>query len=76
MALFGLGQQKPHHYRGIAKIIFRGADHVQTMIITLDRCLLTKLKAPALNGKDGAVAVEELQLTYESMSLGKEGISG
>ncbi|HEX4606539.1 MAG TPA: phage tail protein [Candidatus Angelobacter sp.] len=35
----------------------------------LKKCLLTKLKAPALNAKDGMVAVEEMQITYESMAL-------
>ncbi len=33
----------------------------------LSRCLPVKLKAPALNAKDGMVAVEELQLAYESL---------
>jgi phage tail-like protein len=35
----------------------------------LDRCVPVKLKAPALNAKDGMVAVEELQLAYESLTL-------
>jgi phage tail-like protein len=35
----------------------------------LKRCLPVKLKAPALNAKDGVVAIEELQLTYESITL-------
>jgi phage tail-like protein len=35
----------------------------------LSRCLPIKLKAPALNAKDGMVAVEELQLAYESLRL-------
>ena len=34
----------------------------------LDRCLPVKLKAPALNAKDGVVAIEELQLAYESLT--------
>jgi phage tail-like protein len=33
------------------------------------RCVPIKLKAPALNAKDGMVAVEELQLAYESLHL-------
>lgn len=33
------------------------------------RCIPVKLKAPALNAKDGTVAIEELQLAYESISL-------
>lgn len=35
----------------------------------LSRCLPVKLKAPPLNAKDGVVAVEELQLAYESLTL-------
>lgn len=38
----------------------------------LSRCLPTKLKAPPLNAKDGMVAIEELQLTYESLTLKKK----
>jgi phage tail-like protein len=34
----------------------------------LDRCLPVKVKAPALNAKDGIVAIEELQLAYESLT--------
>ncbi len=37
----------------------------------LSRCVPVKLKAPALSGKDGMVAVEELQLAYESLTLKK-----
>ena len=35
----------------------------------IQRCLPVKLKAPALNARDGAVAIEELQLAYESLTL-------
>lgn len=35
----------------------------------LSRCLPIKLKAPSLNGKDGLVAVEEMQIAYETLSL-------
>ena len=35
----------------------------------LQRCLPVKLKAPPLNAKDGMVAIEELQLAYESLTL-------
>jgi phage tail-like protein len=37
----------------------------------LARCVPTKLKAPALNAKDGTVAIEEFQLAYESLGLVK-----
>jgi phage tail-like protein len=35
----------------------------------LSRCVPVKLKAPALNAKDGQVAIEELQVAYESLSF-------
>jgi len=35
----------------------------------LSRCLPVKLKAPALNARDGLVAVEELQVAYEALEL-------
>jgi phage tail-like protein len=39
------------------------------------RCLPTKLKAPALSAKDGMVAIEELQLAYETMVIKPGGAS-
>jgi phage tail-like protein len=35
----------------------------------LKRCVPIKLKAPALNARDGIIAIEELQLAYESLAL-------
>lgn len=35
----------------------------------LSRCLPQRLKAPPLNAKDGIVAIEELQVAYESMTM-------
>jgi phage tail-like protein len=35
----------------------------------LQRCLPVKLKAPPLNARDGAVAIEELQLVYDSLTI-------
>jgi phage tail-like protein len=34
-----------------------------------DGCLPTKLKAPALNAREGQVAIEEMQLVYQSLTL-------
>jgi phage tail-like protein len=39
----------------------------------LHDCLPLKLKAPPLNAKDGMVAVEELQVAYQSLKLQKPG---
>jgi phage tail-like protein len=40
-----------------------------TVTFVLTRCLPLKLKAPALNAASGLVAIEELQVAYESLTL-------
>jgi phage tail-like protein len=35
----------------------------------LTRCLPMKVKAPGLNAKDGQIAIEELQVAYETLTL-------
>ncbi len=58
--------------RATAKIVFFAADgQTERARFVLDRCLPTKLKAPALNARDGMVAIEELQMVYESLRLVK-----
>ncbi len=42
----------------------------------LHGCLPLKLKAPPLNAKDGMVAVEELQVAYQSLRLQRPGGGG
>lgn len=37
---------------------------------TLTNCLPVKLKAPALNAKDGLIAIEEMQIAYERLTIG------
>ena len=44
----------------------RGNEHVRFL---LTRCLPIKIKAPALNAKDGGVAVEEMQIAYERLQI-------
>jgi phage tail-like protein len=56
-------------FRGNVTIVLKGADRSESARYVLRRCLLTKLKAPAMSAKDGIVAVEELQLSYESLSI-------
>lgn len=38
----------------------------------LTGCLPVKLKAPALSAKDGAIAIEEMQVLYETLTLSTE----
>ena len=52
-------------------VIFAPDRQTERARFVLGRCLPTKLKAPVLNAKDGAVAIEELQLAYETMVLKK-----
>ncbi len=54
--------------RADAQVVLLAADH-ETVRATfkLARCIPIKLKAPALNAKDGAIAIEELQLVYETL---------
>ncbi len=56
-------------YRTSATVVMRAADHSDQAVFILTGCLPVKLKAPALNAKDGLVAVEEMQIAYESLTL-------
>jgi phage tail-like protein len=38
------------------------------VVFELQGCLPVKLKAPALNAKDGLIAVEEMQVAYETLT--------
>jgi phage tail-like protein len=56
--------------RAEAEVVLFAADgRTERARVVLERCLPVKLKAPALNGKDGAVAIEELQLAYERFTV-------
>lgn len=56
--------------RASAEVVLLAADGVtERARFALDRCVPVKLKAPPLSGKDGQVAIEELQLAYESLTL-------
>ncbi len=56
--------------RADAEVVLLAADgQTERARFVLSRCVPVKLKAPTLNAKDGAVAIEELQLAYESLSL-------
>ena len=43
---------------------------------TLSRCRPVKIRAPSLNARDGLVAIEELGLVYEYLSVGAPGAAG
>jgi phage tail-like protein len=55
--------------RASAVIVVLAADGAtERARFVLDRCVPIKVKAPVLNAKDGVVAIEELQLAYESLT--------
>ncbi|MCA3130817.1 MAG: phage tail protein [Betaproteobacteria bacterium] len=56
--------------RADAEVVLFAADGSSEQArFVLSRCIPVKLKTPALNAREGVVAVEELQLAYETVSL-------
>jgi phage tail-like protein len=56
--------------RGTAAVVMLAADHTTEQLrFVLDGCLPVKLRAPALSAKDGLLAIEEMQIAYESLTL-------
>jgi phage tail-like protein len=54
--------------RGSANIVMLASDGTQQVQFQLTGCLPVKLKAPALNAKDGLIAIEEMSIVYELMT--------
>jgi phage tail-like protein len=66
----GTPKQLRTDFRGDAEIVIMSSDHQKEQVrFVLKKVLLAKLKAPTLNAKDGVIAIEEMQLVYESMTL-------
>jgi phage tail-like protein len=56
--------------RANAEIILLAVDgQTERARFVLTRCVPIKLKAPALNAKDGQIAIEELQVAYETLTF-------
>ncbi len=63
--------------RAHAEVVLFAADRTTTRArFLLERCVPIKLKAPTLNAKDGLIAVEELQVAYESLTLRRQDAGG
>jgi phage tail-like protein len=60
---------KPETRADAEVVVFASDGATERARFILSRCVPVKLKAPPLNAKDGMVAIEELQLAYESLSL-------
>ncbi|HEY6000573.1 MAG TPA: phage tail protein [bacterium] len=56
--------------RADAEVVLLAADgSSEKARFLLSRCVPIKLKAPPLNAREGAVAIEELQIAYETLSV-------
>jgi phage tail-like protein len=56
--------------RANVEVVMLAPDGIQPRAhFLLRRCVPVKVKAPPLNAKDGVLAIEELQLAYESISF-------
>jgi phage tail-like protein len=62
--------------RASAEVVLLAPDGQERVRFLLSRCLPVKLKAPPLNARDGMVAVEELQLAYETLTRRAKGAGG
>jgi phage tail-like protein len=61
---------KDPRLRANAEVVLLAADgRTVRARFVLSRCVPVKLKAPALNAKDGQIAVEELQVAYETLQF-------
>ena len=59
--------------RADAEVVLLAPDGRERMRFVLSRCLPVKVKAPPLNAKDGAIAIEELQIAYERIRVKRAG---
>lgn len=62
--------------RGQATIVMLGVDREPQLTFKLKDCLPVKLRAPAFNAKDGALAIEEMQLVYAALDVDFPKASG
>ncbi len=57
--------------RGEVTVVVFAPDRLppERLRFVLERCLPAKLKASPLNAKDGTIAIEEMQIAYETMTM-------
>jgi phage tail-like protein len=63
--------------RGTAQVVMLAGDgSTEQARFTLTGCLPVKLKSASLNAGSGAIAIEEMQIAYETMTLEGSGDAG
>ncbi|MFL5699396.1 MAG: phage tail protein [Ktedonobacteraceae bacterium] len=58
------------------KVFIADAAGKASITFVLENCLPVKLRGPSLNGKDGQIAIEEMQLVYSRLSIRGAGDAG
>ena len=62
--------QQDRSLRASGDVLILSSDReTEDVKLSLTGCLPIKLKAPSLNAKDGAIAIEEMQVAYETLSV-------
>lgn len=61
--------QSERSLRASAEVVMLGSDRREQLRFELSGCLPIKLKAPGLNARDGQIAIEEMQIAYETLNL-------
>jgi len=70
-------QTKGHGVRASGEIALRSEDGQSDRVrFALEGCLPIKLKVPSLSAKDGQIAIEEMQVVYESLTRKTQGGGG
>jgi phage tail-like protein len=63
-------QDGNHGLRASGEVVVLSSDRsTEQARFILSGCLPVKLKAPALNAKDGLIAIEEMQIAYEMLTF-------
>jgi phage tail-like protein len=66
--------QSERGLRASGEVLMLSSDRSRTDVrFTLTGCLPIKVKAPPLKASDGAIAIEEMQIAYETLHLAAEG---
>ena len=59
--------------RATTEVVMLAGDNAEQLRFILEGCLPIKIKAPALNAQSGEIAIEEMQIVYESLTMVSAG---
>lgn len=73
---FAAAGRTGHKSTANGKVVIADAAGKPSITFVLENCLPVKLRGPSLNGKDGQIAIEEMQLVYSRLSIRGAGDAG